>query len=245
MLKEQMNVIAVVVRTYGFPGIGEFVEKLLSFGIRHVIVVVPHEQDKGVTAPIIATLNPKHVHLIERSFEHGGRSWSAMLNAGLDYVENDLGDDFVDYILMASNTVLLTAEHLGRLYAAMTPGVVVAGASFKGIGKQGEDVSLGCSYNHHFRNTLALYRASALKGTLARFDECFDGAGGMEDLAWKLTFENLIPADCGWIMENVVEVPLLVHAHRTPEEQVKYEALMEQGILDAERHVAWCFREAD
>ncbi|MBP9698035.1 MAG: hypothetical protein KBD65_02500 [Candidatus Moranbacteria bacterium] len=249
MLKEQMNLTAAIVRTYNFSGIGEFVQRLLSFGIRHVIVVVPHDQDNGVTAPILAAFDSSRVHLVERSFEKGGRAWSAMLNAGLDYIEGRFRadfDDFIDYVLMVSNTVLLEAEHLEALYAAMSPGVVVAGASFKGVGKQGEDVPLGPSYNHHFRNTLALYQATAFQGTLAGFDEVFDGAGGMEDLAWKLMFEGLTPTDCAArVVENVVEVPLLVHTHRTPVQQAEYEALLEEGMKAAEEHVAWFFRERD
>lgn len=246
MLKEQMNLTAVIVRTYNFPGIGDFVQKLLYFGIRHVVVVVPHVQDNGVTAPILAMFDSTRVHLVEQTFEKGGRAWSAMLNAGLDYIETGLGDDFIDYVMMVSNTVLLEVEHLAQLYAAMTAGVVVAGASFKGVGKDGENVSLGHSYNHHFRNTLALYQAGVFQGTLGCFDETFDGAGGMEDLAWKLTFEGLTPVDCvAHILENVVEVPLLVHAHRTPEQQAEYEITMEQGIKTVEDHVAWFFREQD
>ncbi len=246
MFKTQMELTAAIVRTYGFPDIGKFVQKLLNFGIRHVVVVVPKDQDKGVTAPLLVTLDSTRVHLVERSFEKGGRAWSAMLNAGLDYIETGLGDDFIDYVMMVSNTVLLEAEHLAQLYAAMTAGVVVAGASFKGVGKHGEDVPLGRSYNHHFRNTLALYQAGVFQGTLGCFDETFDGAGGMEDLAWKLMFEGLTPVDCvAHILENVVEVPLAVHAHRTPDQQAEYEALMEQGIKTVEDHVAWFFREQD
>ncbi len=235
MLKEQMNLTAAIVRTYNFSGIGEFVQRLLSFGIRHVIVVVPHDQDNGVTAPILAAFDSSRVHLVERSFEKGGRAWSAMLNAGLDYIEGRFRadfDDFIDYVLMVSNTVLLEAEHLEALYLAMTPGVVVAGASFKGVGKQGEDVPLGPSYNHHFRNTLALYRAKAFQyGATYRFNEGSDGKGGMEDLVMKRVIERYGHRR---VAEGVVEVPLLVHAHRTPEEQATYEALMERGIQDAE-----------
>lgn len=174
MLKEQLNLTAAIVRTYNFAGIGEFVQKLLEFGIRHVIVVVPKDQDNGVTAPLLRPFNPSRVHLLEQSFKHGGRAWSAMLNAGLDYIEINLGDDFIDYVLMVSNTVLLEAGHLAKLYAAMTSGVVVAGAKFKGVGKQGEEVSLGVAYNHHFRNTLALYQVGVFQGTLGCFDETFD-----------------------------------------------------------------------
>jgi hypothetical protein len=248
MFETQMNLTAAIVRTYNFAGISDFVQKLLDFGIRHVVVVVPHEQDKGVTRQLLQNrlLNPSRVHLVERSFEKGGRAWSAMLNAGLDYIETDLEDDFIDYVLTVSNTVLLEAEHLAKLYAAMTSGVVVAGASFKGVGNDGEDVSLGHSYNHHFRNTLALYQVGVFQGTLGRFDETFDGAGGMEDLAWKLMFEGLTPVDCvARILENVVQVPLAVHAHRTPDQQAEYEATMERGIKTVEDHVAWFFREQD
>lgn len=249
MLKEQLNLTVAIVRTYNFTGIGDFVRKLLGFGIRHVVVVVPKDQDNGVTAPILASFDSTRVHLVEQSFVKGGRAWSAMLNAGLDYIENrfsDGFDDFIDYVLMVSNTVLLEAGHLAQLYAAMTSGVVVAGAKFKGVGRQGEEVPLGVAYNHHYRNTLALYQAGVFQGSLGQFDESFDGAGGMEDLAWKLTFEGILPDDCvAHILENVVEVPMLVHAHRTPEEQAEYEATMEQGIKTVEEHVAWFFREQD
>lgn len=234
MLKEQLNLTAAIIRTYGFPGIGERVRKLLDFGIRHVIVVVPKDQDNGITAPIIATLDTTRVHLVERSFKHGGQAWSGMLNAGLDFIQISLGDEFIDYVLMVSNTVLVEATHLDPLYAQMAfPNVMVAGAKFKGIGKDGEDVPLGASYNHHFRNTLALYRRQAflLSRLLWRFDESFDGAGGMEDLLWKLLLQGYT---CHRVVENAVEVPLLVHTHRTPEEQAKYEAIMEEGIKTAE-----------
>ena len=107
MLKAQLNQTAAIVRTYGFPRIGEFVQKLLDFGIRHVIVVVPKDQDQGVTAPILASFDRGRVHLVIESFEKGGQAWSAMLNAGLDYIETSLGDDFIDYVMMMSNTVLL------------------------------------------------------------------------------------------------------------------------------------------
>lgn len=224
------NLTVAIVRSFNFSGIGDFVQKLLDFGIRHVVVVVPHDQDKGVTAPILASFDPTRVHLVEQSFKHGGRAWSAMLNAGLDYIKEHL-DAY--YVLTVSNTVLLEAEHLRSLYIELVfPNVAVAGARFRGIGKDGQEVSLGASYNHHFRNTLALYRAEAFKGhpALWRFDESFDGAGGMEDLAWKLMLEGLT-GYC--VAENVVEVPLLVHTHRTPEQQAEYEALMERGIQDA------------
>lgn len=237
MLKEQMNVTAAIVRTYGFRGIGKFVENLLGFGIRHVIVVVPKDQDNGMTASIIATLDSNRVHLVEQSFGYGGRAWSAMLNAGLDYIDKRFSsgfDDFVDYIMMVSNTVMLEVAHLERLFAAMAfPMVMVTGAKFKGIGKDGEEVPLGVSYNRHYRNTLALYRADAFRchSTTRRFDQTLDGAGGMEDLLWKLLLQGYTNYR---VAENVVEAPLLVHAHRTPEQQAEYEALMEEGIKAAE-----------
>lgn len=244
MLTQQLNLTAAIVRTYNFTGIGDFVRKLLGFGIRHVVVVVPHDQDNGVTAPILASFDPTQVHLVEQSFVKGGRAWSAMLNAGLDYIETSLGDDFIDFVLMVSNTVLLEAHHLERLYVEMDFGeIMVAGAKFKGVGKQGEEVPLGVAYNHHYRNTFALYRAQAfqMNPALRRFDESFDGAGGMEDLAWKLTLESMTSRH--HVAEVPVVVPLLVHAHRTPEQQAEYEATMERGIKAAECHVAWYFRE--
>lgn len=248
MLKEQMNTTAAIVRTYGFSGVGGFVKKLLNFGIRHVIVVVPKDQDNGVTAPILASLDPTRVHLVEQSFVKGGRAWSAMLNAGLDYIEkrfSDGFDDFIDYVMMVSNTVLLEERHLIRLYGAMiSDGIMITGARFVGIGRNGEEVSLGVAYNHHYRNTLTLYRAEAfrLNSALRRFDESFDGAGGMEDLAFKRMLEGL--TNCR-VIGNAVTVPLLVHAHRTPEQQAEYEATMEKGIKAVEEHVAWFFREQD
>ena len=137
MLTQQLNLTAAIVRTYNFTGIGDFVRKLLGFGIRHVVVVVPHDQDNGVTAPILASFDPTQVHLVEQSFVKGGRAWSAMLNAGLDYIETSLGDDFIDFVLMVSNTVLLEAHHLERLYVEMDFGeIMVAGAKFKGVGKE-------------------------------------------------------------------------------------------------------------
>ncbi len=235
MFETQMNLTAAIVRTYNFVGIGDFVQKLLDFGIRHVVVVVPHEQDNGVTAPILAMFDSTRVHLVEQTFEKGGRAWSAMLNAGLDYIETGLGDDRIDFVLTVSNTVVLERHHLEQLYVGMEcPTAMGVGAKFKGIGKDGEEVSLGVAYNHHYRNTLALYRAWAfqMSPALRRFDESFDGAGGMEDLAWKLMLLGLTAGF--WVMENVVEVPLLVHTHRTPEEQAKYEAIMEEGIKTAE-----------
>lgn len=241
MLKEQMNTTAAIVRTFNFAGIGEFVKKLLSFGIRHVVVVAPSDQDNGVTAPILATLDATRVHLVEQSFEKGGQAWSAMLNAGLDYIEASLGDDFIDFVLMVSNTVLLETEHLDCLYAQMaSPVMMVAGARFKGVGKDGEAVSLGVAYNHHYRNTLALYRAEAFQidSALQRFDESFDGAGGMEDLVWKLLLQGLTNYR---VAENVVVVPLAVHQHRTTKEQAEYETAMERGIRAVESHVAWLF----
>lgn len=239
MLKEQMNTTAAIVRTYGFSGIGDFVQKLLNFGIRHVVVVVPHDQDNGVTAPILASFDPTRVHLVEQSFVKGGRAWSAMLNAGLDYIEASLGDDFIDFVLMVSNTVVLEKCHLERLYVEMEcPTAMAAGAKFRGVGKNGEEVSLGAAYNNHCRNTLALYRAQAfqlLGPALRRFDESFDGAGGMEDLAWKLMLLGLTAGF--WVVAAPVVVPLLVHAHRTPEQQAQYEADMEAGIKVAEERV--------
>ncbi len=246
MLKQQLNLTVAIVRSFNFAGIGDFVQKLLDFGIRHVIVVVPKDQDQGVTAPILASFDRGRVHLVIESFEKGGQAWSAMLNAGLDYIETSLGDDFIDYVMMMSNTVLLEQRHLEQLYAPLrvwNP-YMVAGACFKGVGKQGEEVALGAAYNHHYRNTLALYHAEAfqLSSALRRFDESFDGAGGMEDLAWKLMLQGLTSYT---VAENVVEVPLLVHAHRTPEQQTEYEAAMERGIKTVEDHVAWFFREQD
>lgn len=233
MLKQQLNLTVAIVRSFNFAGIGDFVQKLLDFGIRHVVVVVPKDQDNGITAPLLRPFNPSRVHLVERSFEKGGQAWSAMLNAGLDYIETGLGDDFVDYVIVVSNTVLLEAEHLAQLYAAMTSGVAVAGANFKGVGKQVEEVPLGASYNHHFRNTLALYRAEAFQthGTTRRFDETLDGAGGMEDLLWKLLLQGYTN-HC--VVENIVEVRLLVYTHRTPAQQAEYEALLEEGMRAAE-----------
>ncbi len=246
MLKQQLNLTAAIVRTYNFTGIGDFVQKLLDLGIRHVVVVVPKDQDKGVTAPILATLDLTRVHLVEQSFEKGGQAWSKMINAGLDYIETGLGDDRIDFVLTVSNTVVLERYHLEQLYVGMEcPTAMGVGAKFKGIGKDGEEVSLGVAYNHHYRNTLALYRAWAfqMSPALRRFDESFDGAGGMEDLAWKLMLLGLTAGF--WVMENVVEVPLAVHAHRTPDQQAEYEALMEKGIKTVEDHVAWFFREQD
>lgn len=234
MLKQQLNLTAAIVRSFNFTGIGDFVQKLLDFGIGHVVVVVPHDQDYGVTAPLLRPFNPSRVHLVEQSFKHGGRAWSAMLNAGLDYIETNLGDDFIDYVLMVSNTVLLEAEHLDCLYAQMmSPVTMVSGARFKGIGKAGEEVPLGASYNHHFRNTLALYRAEAFQthSTTRRFDETLDGAGGMEDLLWKLLLQGYTNHR---VVENIVEVWLLVYTHRTPAQQAEYEALLEEGMRAAE-----------
>lgn len=230
VIQERLSRTAAIVRTYGFPGIGEFVKRLLDLGIQWVVVVVPSEQDKGVTRTIIRGLDSSRVVVIEQWFEHGGQAWSGMLNVGLDFIEGRIKPDFV---LMVSNTVQLEADHLAKLCIEMTlPEVMVAGASFKGIGKQGEDVPLGPSYNHHFRNTLALYRAKAFQyGATYRFNEGSDGKGGMEDLVMKRVIERYGHRR---VAEGVVEVPLLVHAHRTPEEQATYEALMERGIQDAE-----------
>lgn len=231
VIQERLSRTAAIVRTYGFLGIGEFVERLLNLGIQWVVVVVPSEQDKGVTRPIIRTLDPSRVVMIEQWFERGGQAWSGMLNAGLDFTEGRIKPDFV---LTVSNTVQLEASHLDQLCIEMTlPEVMVAGASFKGVGKSGEEVPLGLSYNHHYRNTLALYRAEAfrLHNMTRRFDESSDGKGGMEDLVMKRMIERHGRRK---VAESVVEVPLLVHTHRTPEEQVKYEALMERGIQDAE-----------
>jgi len=217
--KHELNLTAAVVRTFNFPDIDRFVQKLLNFGIRHVVVVVPKDQDNDVTAPVLATFDSTRVHLVEQSFEKGGRAWSAMLNAGLDYIETSLGDDFIEYVLMISNTVLLEAEHLERLFGALaSPDIKVAGATFRGVGKNGEDVPLGLAYNHHYRNTLALYQAQVFRGdsALRRFNTLFDGAGGMEDLAYKLMLEGLTSSR---VAENVVECHLAVHAHRTPEQQ--------------------------
>lgn len=233
MLKRQLNLTAAIVRTFNFPGIGGFVEKLLNFGIRHVVVVVPKDQDCGVTRPILDVFKRQRVHLVEQSFEKGGRAWSAMLNAGLDYVQIILDVDFIDYVLPVSNTVLLEGHHLKRLYVEMDFGeIMVAGARFKGIGKQGEEVPLGVAYNHHCRNILALYRAQAfrLAPALRRFDESSDGAGGREDLTYKLMLQGLTSYR---VAEVPVVVPLAVYQHRTPTQQWEYEALMEQGIQAA------------
>ncbi len=110
---------------------------------------------------------------------------------------------------------------------------MITGARFNGINRQGGEVSLGVAYNHHCRNTLALYRVQAFDAhdLLFHFDEAFDGQGGMEDLAYKLLLKGL--SDCQ-VIENVVTVPLLVHAHRTPEQQAEYETTMERGIKVAE-----------
>lgn len=247
-LEQRLAATVVIVRSFNFSGIGDFVQKLLGFGLGHVIVVVPHDQDNGVTAPLLEPFDTSRVHLVEQSFKHGGRAWSAMLNIGLDYIDTELGDDFIDYVLMASNTVQFEVEHLERLYTKINvAGMMVAGAKFKGIGKDGQEVSLGASYNHHYRNTLALYRADAFfypHQRLHRFDEAFDGKGGMEDLAWKLMLEG--QQTYFRVAENVVEVPLLVHQHRTPEQQAEYEALLEEGMQAVEDHVAaWFLREQD
>lgn len=234
-IQQDLGKTVAIVRTYNFAGIGGFVLRLLSYGIRHVVVVVPRDQDNGVTRPILDVFKSPWLHLVEESFENGGRAWSAMLNTGLRYVKTVIDDvDSIDYVLPVSNTVQLEASQLLALYSALQSrsNIMVAGARFKGIGKDGEEVSLGASYNHHFRNTLALYHADAfrIREALEWFDESFDGQGGMEDLAWKLMLEGLTNF-C--VVENVVEVPLLVHTHRTPEQQAEYEALMERGIQDA------------
>lgn len=234
MLKQQLNLTVAIVRSFNFAGIGEFVQKLLDFGIGHVVVVVPKDQDYGVTAPLLRPFNLSRVHLVEQSFKHGGRAWSAMLNAGLDYIENNFGDDFIDYVLTVSNTVLLERRHLEFLYEEMDwPNVMVTGARFRGVGKDGEEVSLGKSYNYHFRNTLALYRAEAfrLHSVLRRFDETLDGASGMEDLLWKRLLQGYTNHR---VVEDVMEVPLLVYTHRTPAQQAEYEALLEEGMKAAE-----------
>lgn len=243
-IQRDLGKTAAIIRTYNFTGIGDFVQRLIGFGIGHVVVVVPKDQDNGVTAPILATFDTTRVHLVEQSFKKGGQAWSAMLNAGLDYIETCLDDDLIDYVLMVSNTVVLTEEHLKHLYITLDLRVaaLVAGATFRGVGKDGEEVSLGASYNHHYRNTLALYRAETfqLVPALRRFDEAFDVHGGMEDLAWKLMLEG---STYFQVAENVVTVPLLVHTHRTPAQQAEYEALMEEGIKAVEKYVAWFLRE--
>lgn len=243
MIKAQLNQTAAIVRTFNFPGIGDFVQNLLNFGIRHVVVVVSYDQDNGVTAPLLRPFNPSRVHLVERSFKHGGRAWSAMLNTGLMRIRQGFEDDFVDYILPASNTVQLEPNHLECLYSALESqlSAMVAGARFQGIGRDGEEVSLGTAYNDHYRNTLALYRAEAfrLHRLLEGFDEASDGLGGMEDLTYKLMLEGLTSYR---VVENVVKVPLAVYTHRTPEQQAKYETDMEQGIVAAKeraRHLMY------
>lgn len=236
MIKAQLNQTAAIVRTYGFPRIGEFVQDLLELGIQWVTVVTPSEQDKNVTWPIVQKMDPRRVRMIEQRFEHGGQAWAQMLNVGLDFIEGNIKPDF---ILTVSNTVLLQAGHLERLYDRhVNAGVMVTGARFKGVGKDGQRVSLGEAYNHHYRNTLALYKGLAFRARDLpnRFDESFDGKGGMEDLAWKLDLQE---ARRYQIEENVVEVPLLVHTHRTPDEQRKYEATMMQGIGAVEYRHEW------
>lgn len=227
---EGLKKTVAIVPTFGYIEIGQFVRyRLLEAGIGHVVVVVPSDQDRCMTRPIIEAMGDERIHLVEQSFLHGGRAWAAMLNAGLDYIEQAKLDP--EFILMVSNTVKVAPRHLVSLMKTITasPCISLTGSRFRGIGRNGEVVPIGGMYNNHLRNTLALYRATVFRGIphLRRFDEAFDGAGGMEDYAFQILLKVL---GYHWVVPSDVEVPVAVLQHRTPAEQRNYEAFMERGI---------------
>lgn len=237
MYTEHLKNTVAIVRSFGFADIGTFVEtRLLATGIGHVVVVVPSDQDQGMTRTIIAAMDDSRIHVVERSFAKGGRAWAAMLNAGLDYIgQTELDPQF---ILTVSNTVKVEAEHFVSLMKTieLSPQIGLVGAKFRGIGRYGEPVVIGHIYNHHLRNTFALYRAGVFQDNAAlyRFDEAFDGVGGMEDFAYQLLLKLLTSY---WAIHCDIEVPIAILEHRTPAEQAAYEALMKEGIDVARNRV--------
>jgi hypothetical protein len=228
---EGLKKTVAIVRSFGFSGIGEFVKtRLLGAGIGQVVVVVPIQQDRGMTRTVIEGMHDDRIHLLERSFDHGGRAWAAMLNVGLDYIEQaKLAPEF---ILMVSNTVKLESEHLASLVKTMqfSRSITLTGGRFRGITRNGGAVPIGAIYNNHLRNTLSLYRATVFQGGiphLRRFDEAFDGAGGMEDFAFQILLKVL---GYHWVVPSDIEVPIEVLQNRTEKEQAAYEVLMQRGI---------------
>lgn len=165
-----------IVPTYQNAAIGDFVLRLICLGIGHVVLVVPQQEDAGIIRlamnNLMKTRPVAHrVSLVEKDLAHAGRIRSAVtLNAGLDFVEDKLNEDLIDYVLMVSSAVLLEASHLERLMDAMKlPSNMVARLKIRGSGRID-------------RHMLALYRrtAFALDPRLHRFEDSDDDGD-----AWK------------------------------------------------------------
>ena len=208
-----------IVPTYQNATIGDFVLRLICLGIGHVVLVVPQQEDAGIIRLAMNNLMKTHpvahrVSLVEKEFPRGGQAKSDMLNAGLDFVEDKLNQDIIDYVLMVSSAVLLEASHLERLMDDMKlPSNMVARLKIRGIGRTGEPVSLGTAYRH----MLALYRRTvfSLDPRLHRFEDSDDDGD-----AWK----HVLKTVTNYRAEESANLPeslwVSLDQHRTPDEEI-------------------------
>jgi hypothetical protein len=165
-----------------------------------------------------------------------GRSWSAMLNAGLQHVQGmkSMNRPF-RYLFNVSNTTEFTYEHLDEMLREFEKSIKIGivGTTFRGYNTEGQPVQLGKSYNTFCRNTGMIIDLNVFDHCpeLCCFDPFYDEGCGMEDYAFVMTARRF-----GWVDILLdLQVPLIVNRHW---DQDKKDVLMEEGIQIIDKRLA-------
>lgn len=226
MLKD----VIAVVRSYNDPNIVPFCEKLIR-SVDRIVVVVPSNLDGYQTKDWLAGLIRKEkVHLVP-ILVRSGNDWSAMLNAGLNYVRGlDATCEYgYGYILNLSNTTDFESGHLRNMRRAFdvekAGQIGVVGTTFAGHLADGTPELLGTCYSNP-RNTGMMIRREVFDAHpfLTSFDPQWDGSGGMED--YDFIGKMQVHTEFRAKMLNL-QVPLRIGRHR---DQAEYVKLMEGGL---------------